>query len=255
MNIREVSNRTIKSLSRQMLKGHFFKSLVFLICCSIMAKSVSFIVVNIGTDSDFLGVLSDIYYLVIQGPISFATAIYFLWMFRGQPVGFNSLTHGFEYFRKVVNLYLQIFIRCLGLAFFFLVPGIICLFRYSQSFYILADNPTKGVFQCMAESKAMMKGLEGRYFKFCLGYIGIFVLSIIPQMAVTAYLMDVPYVLDDYTAYMEMASKVISSPLMTLSQVFIIAAQVYFTIGTACFFDIVSGKLIIKTDECEECTE
>ena len=50
-----------------------------------------------------------------------------------------------------------------------IVPGIIAAIRYSQAFFILADDPSKGIRQCMDESKAMMNGNKMKYF--CLSSV------------------------------------------------------------------------------------
>ena len=53
-----------------------------------------------------------------------------------------------------------------------IVPGIIATLRYSQAFYILADDPSKGVMQCLKESKEMMKGNKAKLFCLELSFIG-----------------------------------------------------------------------------------
>jgi len=252
MNVKDVSNRTIKSLGRQMLKGKFFQSLVFVICCEIMARSVGFLITALAPSIDILSILSDVYYLVIQGPVYFARAIFFLWMFRGQPVGFNSLSHGFEYFKKDLVLFVTIFARCIIFSLLFVIPGIICVVRCSQSFYILADDPTKTPAQCINESRAMMKGLEWKYVSLILSYIGWLFLASIPQVTVSYTMADIPSVITDYQEYLSMINKVARSPLMVLCEVFVLMVNVYILIGTACFFDIASGKLVFKTDTCED---
>lgn len=53
----------------------------------------------------------------------------------------------------------------------FIIPGIIALLRYSQALYILAENLSKGIRQCVNESKAMMKGHLWEYFVLNLSFI------------------------------------------------------------------------------------
>ena len=43
--------------------------------------------------------------------------------------------------------------------------------RYTLSTYILADKPETGVFDCVRQSKAMMKGHKWQCFKLCIPYI------------------------------------------------------------------------------------
>jgi len=52
------------------------------------------------------------------------------------------------------------------------IPGIIKGLSYSMAFYILADDPTKSVKQCIDESKEMMKGNKGKLFGLQLSFMG-----------------------------------------------------------------------------------
>ncbi|MEG0283485.1 MAG: DUF975 family protein [Erysipelotrichales bacterium] len=57
------------------------------------------------------------------------------------------------------------------------VPGIIKAISYSQSFYILKENPEKSIMDCISESRKVMKGNKGLYF----GILVIFALfNLIP---------------------------------------------------------------------------
>lgn len=50
----------------------------------------------------------------------------------------------------------------------------------SQSVFILLGNPQLTCFQCIALSRAVMRGHKWEYFKLCLSFIGWMLLSIIP---------------------------------------------------------------------------
>ena len=75
------------------------------------------------------------------------------------------------------------------------IPGIIAALRYSQAFYILAENPEKGIRQCVNESKMMMSGRLWEYFVLQLSFIlwtllgavtcGIANLYVTPYMTIT----------------------------------------------------------------------
>ena len=75
------------------------------------------------------------------------------------------------------------------------IPGIIAALRYSQAFYILAENPEKGIRQCVNESKMMMSGRIWEYFVLQLSFVlwtllgavtcGIANLYVTPYMTIT----------------------------------------------------------------------
>lgn len=60
---------------------------------------------------------------------------------------------------------------------FFVVPGIIIGLMYSQSDYILAENPSLKVTEAMKKSREMMKGQKWKLFKLALSFIGWMILS------------------------------------------------------------------------------
>lgn len=60
---------------------------------------------------------------------------------------------------------------------FFLVPGIIISLMYSQSDYILAENPNLTATEAMKRSREMMKGQKWNYFKLMLSFIGWAILA------------------------------------------------------------------------------
>lgn len=65
--------------------------------------------------------------------------------------------------------------------FALVIPAV---YRYMLSTYILADNPETGVFECVRQSKAMMKGHKWQAFKLVvplvlLLYLGVFLVALV----------------------------------------------------------------------------
>jgi uncharacterized membrane protein len=52
-----------------------------------------------------------------------------------------------------------------------IIPGIIAALRYSQAVFIMVENPDKGIFQCIRESKEIMDGHLWEYFVLNLSFI------------------------------------------------------------------------------------
>lgn len=93
---------------------------------------------------------------------------------------YGNLLDGFGMFFRVIFLdfFIGLFVALWSLLLIF--PGIIAAYRYSQAKYILLDNPDKGIFQCIRESKEMMKGRKWERFTLGLSFIGWYFLSIVP---------------------------------------------------------------------------
>ena len=124
--------------------------------------------------------LAGLYVLLVSGALELGITLFFLAMFRKQNVNAGDIFLGFDRFGKALGLLLfqSLFIFLWSLLL--LVPGIIASIRYSQTFFILADDPSKGIRQCMDESKAMMNGNKMKYFCLSLSFIGWALLASIP---------------------------------------------------------------------------
>jgi len=125
--------------------------------------------------------LSTIYMFLVMGPLVLGLSMYFLALFRRHKVELVDVFLGFEHFKKSLGLFLFMYLFVFLWTLLFIVPGIIASIRYSQAFFILADDPSKGVRQCMDESKAMMKGNKAKYFWLGLSFIGWSILASLPS--------------------------------------------------------------------------
>lgn len=54
----------------------------------------------------------------------------------------------------------------------FIIPGIIAALSYSQTFYLMIDDPSLSGMDALRKSKELMKGHKCEYFLLCLSFIG-----------------------------------------------------------------------------------
>ncbi len=136
----------------------------------------------IGAAAGFLGgLLSGIYTLLVAGPLTFGFVIFSVSLFRELACAPSDVFKGFNYFGKAFALSLLILIYTLLWSLLFIIPGIIANYRYRMAYLILNDDPTKGVSQCIRESKEMMAGNKWKLFKLDLSFIGWGILASIPS--------------------------------------------------------------------------
>lgn len=245
------TNKTIKSLARQMFKGYFFEALLILIMIEVIVTVPGKIIDTFFSKYSFLLYLADVYSLLIRGPLQFGTTIYFLCNFRNQRVRYNCLMYGFDYFSKAAAIYVFTFILTTAGFIFFFVPGIIVMMNYSQAMFILVDDPQKQALQCMRESKAMMKGHRMDLLSFAVSYWLPFVLTRAPEVILT-HLITEPITLEQMQSnpliLAQMQNKVFDSPWYILCQFAMLLFAVYFNMGKAAFYDILSGNLIFSDE-------
>lgn len=180
-------SKNIRTLAREALKGQW-KSAVLAILLYFVCIAVPTIIIvalfggfSAGWyESEEMMMpgegLSSIYSLLVTGAFTFGLSVVFINLVRSRKKDIGQLFSGFEYFFKTLLLYVVmnifVFLWCLLLV----VPGIIASIRYSQAFFILADDPSKDIMQCINESKAMMKGNKAKYFCMQFSFIGWYLL-------------------------------------------------------------------------------
>ena len=179
--------------------------------------------------------LSGIYSLLVTGAMDLGLTLFFLAMFRRQIVGIGDVFLGFERYGKALGLFLFQGLFILLWSLLFIVPGIIAAIRYSQAFFILADDPNKGIRQCMDESKMMMRGNKAKYFCLSLSFIGWAILASIPA-GVLSGISEALYLSGFMTVLFDIVGALCMAPVI---------AYIYST--QAGFYEILAGHLIKET--------
>ena len=119
---------------------------------------------------------------VIQVPTLFsifalfplAVGLYWLHLdiYDKKEVQVGHLFHGFSPYWKVVGAYVLVSLYTFLWTLLFIVPGIVKGLAYSQTFYLLKENPDLSINGAITESRRLMDGNKWRYFAFHLSFIG-----------------------------------------------------------------------------------
>ena len=116
--------------------------------------------------------------IVISGPIELGLAIISTNVVRGTEIKTENLFDGFKN-----NMASAIILWLLNNIFIFLwslllvIPGIIKIYSYSMSYFILRDNPAMSQDDARHASMAMMYGNKWRLFCLDFSFIGWIILS------------------------------------------------------------------------------
>lgn len=108
---------------------------------------------------------------LLLGTVQFGYYAYSLKVFKHEEAGISELLAYFPMLLKIfgLSLWMGLFIMLWSCLCY--IPGIIAMLRYSQAFYILAEDPNKGIRQCVNESKELMSGHLWEYFVLQLSFI------------------------------------------------------------------------------------
>jgi len=96
---------------------------------------------------------------------------------RGAGSSYKDILDGFQFFGKVLLIYIITSFFTFLWSMLFIFPGIAAYYRYRQAYYILLDSPEKGALQCISESKRMMAGNKLDLFLLDLSFIGWYILD------------------------------------------------------------------------------
>jgi uncharacterized membrane protein len=117
--------------------------------------------------------------LIIGGPLIFGWSTFFLFLSRRQEARLSQLFDGFNYFVNVLKAYLFMSLFVLLWTLLFFIPGLVAGLSYSQTFFILADNPQMDGKEALNKSKSLMVGNRWRLFFLFWRFFGWFLLGIL----------------------------------------------------------------------------
>jgi len=103
---------------------------------------------------------------------------------RRQEAGFGTLLDPFAFLLKVMwlNILIAVFVTLWSILL--VIPGIIAAYKYSLAVYILLDDPSKRVIDCIGESKNMTSGYKWELFVLDLSFLGWTILSLVPFVSI-----------------------------------------------------------------------
>lgn len=246
----------IRKFAFQFLRGVYGQAFLVLFMVGVIQTVPGMIVDVFAPFSDIAGWCLRAYSLVISGPLTLATAIFFVGAFRNTNVGINALSYGFGFSQRAIEMYINIYFRVFIGSLLFIAPGVMALIKYSFSYYILCDNATKSVRQCMRESAAIALMNMGTYVKLFLSFVPMYILCLLPRIYTAFMLAGVPLMGGVDLEYAIAYNNAYYSPLCIALGVLMIIPEVHFQISKVCLYDIAAGKLVFEqpaeVSECEQ---
>lgn len=158
----------IKEKSKKIISSDLTKVIIIGIVVSAVGGNVPFVTFPT-TVTITLEIVASIF--------SFGLAKFSLNKIRGEEASVEDVTYGFNYAGKIIIMAIvTTVLTSIGFALF-IIPGIILTMMFSMSTFILVDDPTKSIEQCLKESKDLVYGVKGDLFIFYLSFAGWAILS------------------------------------------------------------------------------
>ncbi len=172
-----INRKELKAAARAQIKGNvgtfFGLSLVLGIILSVSAIT-------------FVGPF------ILLGPLYLGLSMFSIEVVRTSNGKFETGFKGFKQFGTafIASLLMTLFTSLWALIFIF--PAFIAIFRYSMTFYIIADNPSISGSEAIKKSKEMMKGYKWELFVLLFSFFWWYALGVITFGL--AYIYVIPYV-------------------------------------------------------------
>ena len=117
---------------------------------------------------------------LIAGPLAVGGAFFALNIVREQAAKTDDLFFGFNNnLGNSILAYLLVFVFVFIGFILLIIPGIIVALALSQTWFILAENPSMDSYEAIIKSKNMMKGYKWQYFKIGLRLFGLGLLCLL----------------------------------------------------------------------------
>ncbi|MDD2215272.1 MAG: DUF975 family protein [Eubacteriales bacterium] len=198
-----VSCKNMRSWGRIALSGNWSIAVLGTLLFTLLTMGPILVFYTL-FDSEIMGSIANIYGVLISGPLTLGYISFTLAIFRRKPTSPSEVFYGFERFGKAFGLYFVMNLLIILWTFLFIIPGIIAAYRYSLSFYILADNPNIGIMDAIKESKRLMTGNKWKLFCLELSFIGWIILAFITLGIGFLWLM--PYMTTSTIGFYEVAN-------------------------------------------------
>lgn len=161
-------DRALKSLEGKWVEG-IIASLFYLLIAGCVGSVIS---LPFGNDAQVLSLGTQGIWTLLCLPLGWGFAVYFLRLIRNQDISYGRLFDGYKDFGRIFLAGLLVLL-CEAIGFALLiVPGVILSLMFSQTCFILKDDPQVSATDAMKRSMEMMNGHKMELFVIWLSFIG-----------------------------------------------------------------------------------
>ncbi len=154
-------NSDLRYNSRQALTGNWWPCV-----------GLTFVYLLVSVFLGWLPFVGGIAALIISGPLQLGITIFYVSFIRTEATDFNKVFEGFNDFGRALAAFLLMALFTFLWSLLLIIPGIIAAYRYSQTYYILMDDPNISAIDALRKSSDMMSGAKMKLFMLHLSFIG-----------------------------------------------------------------------------------
>ena len=175
-----INRAELKKHARDQLRGKWGLAIGSIVVILIIQFIFNFIS-RFAQDNTILFIILTLVSMIISSVMSIGMCRLSLnYAYDDKQPAFTDIFSGFKVILKVIGLFILLLLIILVGTILLVIPGIIFTYMFSQAYYILADDNSKSIIQCLKESAGMMKGYKFKYFVLLLSFLGWTILGLIP---------------------------------------------------------------------------
>jgi uncharacterized membrane protein len=167
-----MTNAELRAKARMKLEGNWAITIGITLLLGVIANAA-------GGSAYVFPFIGGVFSLFINSAVYMGTIIFCLNLIKTNEAVFMDGFKGFEYILKATGAMALTGVFIFLWSLLFIIPGIIKSYSYSQTLYLLAENPDMKVMDAIDASRRMMDGAKGKLFTLHLSFIGWFLLSVI----------------------------------------------------------------------------
>jgi uncharacterized membrane protein len=184
--------KTFKKKAKQQLNGQWGRAALFTLLFGAIYYVIPLIIeINlsggfenwISTDATNGSTASTFVITLVLLPLYIGYLWTFLSVIRtGEQIKLSGLLQAFSeinMYLKILGTYLVMMVYMFLWFLLLIIPGVIKAFAYSQTYFVLKDNPDIGINAAITRSRKLMHGYKWKYFLLQLSFIGWIILSLI----------------------------------------------------------------------------
>jgi uncharacterized membrane protein len=184
--------KAFKKEAKQKLKGQWGRAALFTLLFGAIYYAIPLIIeINlsggfenwISTDAANGATASTFVITLVLLPLYIGYLWTFLSVIRtGEQIKLSGLLQAFSeisMYLKILGTYLLMMVYMFLWFLLLIIPGVIKAFAYSQTYFVLKDNPDIGINAAITKSRKLMHGYKWKYFLLQLSFIGWIILSLI----------------------------------------------------------------------------
>ncbi len=168
-------NHELMRQARECLTGYWGMAISAMIAYQAIGMAVAFIP-DLLTHTRYAG---GIVSLIVMPPLYVGLSSFFLALARHEEAAVGDIFGRFNSIGTSIGASLLMMIFIMAWSCLLIIPGIVAMYAYAMTFFVIADDPNIGPLEAISRSKALMRGHKWKLFCLSWRFFGWMIVGIL----------------------------------------------------------------------------